>query len=520
MSLPFLHRETPTVVRVLHPSIDIRLFANESVSVEADAFEQLFEFTDVARAIEDVRALEVHGDVPFFGDAEVAIERIVLTPDFHRGYGIPVGTVIRAKNIVIPKAIGNDVCCGMRLLTTDLPAEALEPHWVEIQKRLRAIFFQGERDIPMSPRQREATLRYGLPGLVETCADNQHRGVWQRFDPTAQAADLRRAHGQGSLPTRRLFGFESFIRSSGNVDGRDPQIGCVGGGNHFVEIQRIDALFDGHAARAWGLSRGNVALMVHSGSVGIGHAIGGHFMDRARQIFPTEVRAPTGGFHPLPVGGPRQEEGLFYLDGMGNAGNFAFANRLFLGMMAVRAIEEATGRSVEARLVYDAPHNLVFRDGETCLHRKGATPAHGPVLADAPESLHALAHDDSGWLGKPVIIPGSMGAPSYLLAGEGNDEALSSACHGAGRSLSRGKASHVPREQYLREIERLRIVTPIDPKSPALRLRRDILDRYEKRVMEEAPYAYKPIEPVIDSVHDGNVARRVARLCPLCTVKG
>jgi tRNA-splicing ligase RtcB len=113
-----------------------------------------------------------------------------------------------------------------------------------------------------------------------------------------------------------------------------------------------------------------------------------------------------------------------------------------------------------------------------------------------------------------------MGAPSYLPAGEGNDEALASACHGAGRSLSRGEASHVSRELYLREVERLRIVTPIDLNSPTLRLRRDILDKYEQRIKEEAPYAYKPIEPVIDSVHDGHVARRVARLFPLCTVNG
>ena len=500
VTFSFLHRETPTVVRVGHPSIDIRLFANESVSLEADAFEQLFEFTDLVRALEDMRSR----GMPFLEGA--GIDRMVLTPDFHRGSGIPVGTVIRARGLVIPQAIGNDVCCGMRLIATDLPAEALEPHWDKIQKRLRAIFFEGERDIPMSPRQREAVLRDGLPGLVETSEDNAGRGIWQRFDPRAQREDLRSAHGGGQLPTKRLFGFEGFVRSSGNVDGRDPQIGCVGGGNHFVEVQRVDALFDGHAARRWGLSRGNVALMVHSGSVGIGHAIGGYFMDRAREVFPVGVRAPKGGFYPLSIRGSGEEEGLFYLDGMGNAANFAFANRLFLGLMALRAIEEATGHTISSRLIYDAPHNLVFRDGDVCLHRKGATPAHGPEGED--------------WLGRPVIIPGSMGAPSYLLAGEENEEALSSACHGAGRSLSRGKAVHVPREQFLKEAGRLRVVTPIDPKSPSLRFRRDILDKYEKRLMEEAPYAYKSIEPVIDTVHEGGVARRVARLFPLCTVKG
>ena len=488
--------------------LDVRLFANPDVPLERDAFEQLFDFLDVARAIEGVRELERKRAASFFGDADAGIDRVVLTPDFHKGSLVPVGTVVQARHLVIPQAIGNDVCCGMRLLVTDLPAEALEPHWPAIQRRLRAIFFAGERDIPMSPRQREAVLRDGLPGLVRTSGDNASVGIWRRFDRAVAESDLERAHAQGRFETRRLFGFEGFIRSSGNVDGRDPQIGCVGGGNHFVELQRIDALFDGHAARAWGLSKGNLAIMIHSGSVGLGHAVGGHFMDRAREIFPSRVKAPKGGFYPLPTAGPLAEEGRFYLDGMGNAANFAFANRLFLGLMAVRAIEEASGRTLDTRLVYDAPHNLVFpsHDGERFLHRKGATPAHGPA--------------DPDWLGKPVIIPGSMGAASYLLAGEGREQALESACHGAGRALSRGRATHVPRDVFTRAMSTLRVVGPIDPRSPALARRRDILEKYEKRLMEEAPHAYKAVEPVIDSVEDARVARKVARLRALICIKG
>ena len=191
---------------------------------------------------------------------------------------------------------------------------------------------------------------------------------------------------------------------------------------------------------------------------------------------------------------------------MGNAANFAFANRLFLGLMALRAIEEASGRTIDARLVYDAPHNLVFRDDDICLHRKGATPAHGPTADD--------------WLGKPVIIPGSMGASSCLLAGAGHEASLESACHGAGRALSRGRAAHVSRERFVHETARLRVVGPIDPRSPALARRRDILAQYEKRVMEEAPYAYKAVEPVVDSIEEAGIARKVARMWPLCTVKG
>jgi len=500
--LPFLRPTADAACfHVENPvGLDVRLFASSAVPVEREAFDQLFDFLDVARAVDDLRARG------FFGDAPARIDRVVLTPDFHKGALVPVGTVVEARHVCVPQAIGNDICCGMRLLVTDLPADALDGHFPQIERRLRAIFFAGERDIPMSPRQREAVLRDGLPGLVATSEDNAGRGIWRRFDRSAARDDLARVHAEGHFATRRLFGFEGFIRSSGAVDGRDPQIGCVGGGNHFVELQRVDALFEGHAARTWGLTKGALAIMVHSGSVGLGHAVGGHFMDRARRIFPAGVKAPKSGFHPLPTAGPRAEEGLCYLDGMGNAANFAFANRLCLGLMALRAIEEATGRTIASRLVYDAPHNVVFREGGVMLHRKGATPAQGPNAIDG--------------LGEPVIIPGSMGAASYLLAGAGNEEALESACHGAGRALSRGRAAYVSPEVSVRAIEKLRVVGPIDPRSPALARRRDILERYERRIMEEAPYAYKAVDPVVDAVESARIAHKVARLWPLCTVKG
>lgn len=505
--IPFFFRESPASARIVPPGLDldIRFFGNEDVPVSEDAFHQLFDFADLARAAHDLHARAKAQGSRFFGDDDAGIARIVLTPDFHKGSGIPVGTVVDARHMVVPKAIGNDVCCGMRLLATDLPADEIAPLVPELERRLRGIFFEGKRDIPLSPRQREAILRDGLPGLYAARDDNTKAGLWQHYDPAEQRASLDRAHLGGALPARGLFGFESFVRSSGRVDGRDPQIGCVGGGNHFVELQRVDKIYDGPAARAYGLSRGNLAIMVHSGSVGVGHAVGGYFMDRAQELFPTSVRAPKGGFFPLPTSGPLALEGAAYLDGMANAANFAFANRLFLGLMALRAIREVTGRSVDAKLVYDAPHNLIFPGDDRFLHRKGATPAEGPSGAE--------------WLGKPVLVPGSMGAASYVLSGLGNDDALSSACHGAGRVLSRGRAVHTGEERF-DEVEALRVVTPIDPRSPALRGRRDILAKHRARLLEEAPRAYKDIEPVVRSVEDACIASRTARMWPLVTVKG
>lgn len=483
--------------------LDVRLFANEDVFIENDAFQELFDFLDVERAVRDIQ----DADKSFFGGVGAGISRVVLTPDFHKGSGIPVGTVVNAHGFVVPKAIGNDICCGMRLLVTDLPVDKLEGHWDQIQKKLRALFFEGQRDIPMSPRQREAVLKDGLPGLLRTIQDNQNSGIYRYYDVRSQSNDLEKMHNHGGFPTNRLFGFEKFINSSGAIDGRDPQIGCVGGGNHFVELQRIDEIVCPQSGKQFGLTKGNLAIMIHSGSVGLGHAIGGHFVDMAKELFPKGVKHPKNDFYVLPMNGPHQKEGEFYIDSMYNGANFAFANRLFLGLMAVRAIQETLGIDIDHQLVYDAPHNLIFPREGSYLHRKGATPAEGPSKA-------------SEWIGKPVIIPGSMGSASYLLTGTGNEDALQSACHGAGRLMPRGKASHVSDSVFDQQTEKLRIVTSIDPKSPQMQMRKDIMEKYKMRVKEEAPYAYKPITPVIESVRDANIARTVAKLMPLCTVKG
>lgn len=483
--------------------LDVALFANENVSTDRAAFEELFDFLDVERAVRDIQKQ----DKSFFGGEHVGIKKVVLTPDFHKGSGIPVGTVVETDGFVIPAAIGNDICCGMRLLTTDLPCEKLDGYWEPLQKRLRELFFQGQRDIPMSPRQREAVLRFGLPGLVETIGDNEDKGIYRYYDIKSQRDDLDRIHNHGGFKTNRLFGFEKLIRSSGAIDGRDPQIGSVGGGNHFVELQCIDELLCKESARALGITKGNLAIMVHSGSVSLGHAVGGHFIDRAKEIFPKQVSDPKNDFYVLPMLGNHQKEGIFYLESMRNAANFAFVNRLFLGLMAIRAVQEVLGTDIQSRLIYDAPHNLVFEREENFLHRKGATPAEGPIKS-------------SEWMGSPVIIPGSMGSASYLLTGLGNVDSLESACHGAGRVMSRGQASHVSDKIYDQQTRQLRIVTSVDPNSPQMQMRKDIMMKYKERIKEEAPYAYKPITPVIDSIKESNIANPVARLMPLCTVKG
>ena len=486
-----LQRLDANRVRVHTPNgLDITLFANERVFLDPASVDEIRAFSTLAGTL---TALNTAG---FFGDAPAHLERIVLTPDFHRGAGIPVGTVLDARGFVLPKAVGTDIGCGMRLMTTDITEAEFARLGDDLDRRLRYIFFEGGRNIPMSPRQRTAMFRDGVQGLLQ--CPHAGEGVWQCWDADAQEADLMRTHQLGALATDGVFALDDFIKGSGQAFSRDGQIGSIGGGNHFVEVQRVEEIFDGATARAWRLKRGMVTIVAHSGSVSIGHLAGAHFSDEAKAAFPRGTRRPEHGFYPLAAA---SAAGRRYLSAMGNAGNFACANRLFLALMTVRALSEALGREVEARLVYDAPHNLIWDQGDgQMIHRKGACPADGPS-------------DDAEFpSGHPVIIPGSMGASSYVLRGHGAMASLCSACHGAGRQAPRQQARRGPAA----ELEPLRVVTKVDQR----RLRRDVRTDWERSLLEEAPSRYKDVVPVIETVTDAGIASKVARLWPLLTVKG
>jgi tRNA-splicing ligase RtcB len=488
---PALQRLDAERVRIDTPyGVDITLFANERVFLDAASVDEIVAFASLAETLTTLNA------AGFFGDAPAHIGRIVLTPDFHRGAGIPVGTVVDAHGFVLPKAVGTDIGCGMRLLATDISEAEFARLGDDLDRRLRHIFFEGGRNIPMSPAQRTALLRDGLPGLLD--CPHADEGLWRSWDMARQEADLMRTHRLGALPTDDVFALEDFVKGSGDAFSRDGQIGSIGGGNHFVEIQRVEDIFDGPTAHHWGLKRGSIVVMAHSGSVGIGHLVGAHFSDLAKAAFPRQIQRPGHGFYPLPV---MAELGRRYVSAMGNAGNFAFTNRLFLGLMTVRALSDALGREVEARLVHDAPHNLIWDEGNgRMIHRKGACPADGPSGdADFPS-------------GHPVIIPGSMGTSSYVLRGSGAPASLCSACHGAGRLAPRQQGRRGSRA----ELEPLRVVTKVDQR----RLRRDVRADWEQALMEEAPSRYKDITPAIETVTAAGIAGKVARLWPLLTVKG
>lgn len=488
---------------------DATVFATSEVPIESSAVAELRGFLEAGLTVEQLKE-QVPG---FFGEADPEIKKVSVTPDFHKGAGVPIGTVIATKGFMIPQAIGNDVNCGMRLHLTGLSRQQVESNLDQLETRLRHLFFEGGRNIPMTRAQREALFRGGLLGLMEAVPKTQQDGLWGLFHELNLEEQLERIHSLGSLHADRVLGLDDFLGPETGLS-RDAQIGSIGGGNHFVELQVVEKILDGSAAHAWGLKEGQVVIMVHTGSVMIGHLCGQYYREVVKKLFPNGVSRPNNGVYLLPTEGRFEEETSVFRDALHNAANFAFANRMFLAVIALKALHEVCGET-ESELLYDAPHNLVWEEelnGEKVfLHRKGATPARG---------VEAMAGTPFAYYGEPVLVPGSMGASSFLLAGMGNEDSLFSASHGAGRALSRGQALKVGEEQFQQFLERFRVVTPVDFRRPDLRLRPDILKEKLADIKKEAPFAYKGIGPVIDTLNRAGIARTVAQLHPLLTVKG
>ncbi|MBL7259358.1 RtcB family protein [Paractinoplanes lichenicola] len=460
--------------------VPVEICAGPGVPIEPAAIDELLTVLQTAQTLEALAAA-----TPGL-DAEPHVDRVVCTPDFHKGAGIPIGTVLRTTGALVPQAVGNDINCGMRVEATSLTVDQVRPHLDSLEQRLRHLFFEGGRRIGLTPAHREGLLRYGLPGLLA-------EGV-----PAGVSAD-ERLHSAG-YPAESAADFGDWIESGGGTS-YDSIIGSVGGGNHFAELQYVSAILDGRAAYEWGLSPGRVVLMVHSGSLSLGHQANATGQALARAAWPRSVPMPANRILPMLLG-PQSDR---YLTTFNNAANFAVGNRFFLASMLRTGLAAVAGE-LDAQLIYDAPHNLMWPGADgTVVHRKGATPAGG----ETPDLL-----------GEPVIVPGSMGAPSYLLRGLGNTRSLQSACHGAGRSIPRGAASRgsdAELDAFLREF---RVVTPLNHRDPAVTGRRDILEAWRRDLKQEAPWAYKEVGPVVDTLRTAGVAEPVVELQPLLTVKG
>jgi tRNA-splicing ligase RtcB len=488
--------------------IDATLFANDSVPVDSASITELIKLLELKSTIERVAE-----NSPDSFDHFPKISNVALTPDFHKGKGIPVGTVLVTQGFIVPQAIGNDINCGMRLHTTSLTVEQIQANLDKLEKTFRYLFFEGGRNIPMSRVQREALFKNGITGLLDTTPKELSEGIWPLFHRLDIANELNHISQKGSLRADRTLGLNDFLGPSNRLS-RDDQIGSIGGGNHFVEVQYIKNVIDGTTAHAWGLKLGMVTVMIHTGSVAIGHLSGNYYNKIIRKIYPKKIRYPSNGIFPLPSGERYKNEFKEFWDALANAGNFAFANRLFLAIMALEALQSNFG-SVDFPLIYDAPHNFIWKETingeEIFVHRKGACPANG---------LIEMANTPFEYFGEPVMVPGSMGASSYLLAGRGNQESFCSASHGAGRVLSRGKSLKGNDMEFKEFMEKFRVVTPVDLRRQDIKLRKDIVEQKLAKIKQEAPFAYKGITPVIETLSGAGIATPVAELKPLMTIKG
>ena len=453
--------------------VPARVFANE----------ELLEAISTDRSLEQLQNVATLPGV---------VEAAMAMPDIHQGYGCPVGGLAATEppdGVVSPGAIGFDVNCGVRLLAAPFTAEELG----------------GRRESLVHAISREVPTGAGRGGPLRL------RGA--KLDPVL-------SEGSSALVVDRGFGTEGDLdrtESGGTLPGADPeqvserarergadQLGTLGSGNHFIEVQRLERVFDREAARAYGLREGQVTVLIHSGSRGLGHQVCTDYVKRMdASMGRYGIRLPDRQLSCAPLSSP---EGRDYMGAMGAAANFAWANRQAIAHRVREAIAGSMGRDAAraTRQVYDVAHNIAklerYGGREGCVHRKGATRAFPPRSDEIPEPYRQA--------GQPVFIPGSMGTSSFVLAGqEGSMErSFGTTCHGAGRLMSRtGARKKIGGAELRRQLEERGIVV----RCPS-----------NRGLAEEAPFAYKDVEVVVDVVERAGLAKRVAQLRPIGVVKG
>jgi tRNA-splicing ligase RtcB len=418
-------------------------------------------------------------------------------PDIHQGYGLPIGAVVAtdpATGVVTPGGVGYDINCGVRLLRSELTVEEVRPRLKEL---VNALFTQVPTGV-------------GSHGKVRLTKETQRRPLergagWAVSQGMGEPEDLERAEASGCLPDAN----PDAVSQKAYERGRD-QLGTLGSGNHFLEVQTVERLYDEETAGALGLFPGQVTVLIHSGSRGFGHQVCTDYlatMERAMRKY--GIQLPDRQLACAPV---RSEEASAYLGAMRAAANYAWANRQCLGHWARQVFQqvfEKSPRGLGMDLVYDVAHNIAKLerhavDGkprDVLVHRKGATRAFAAGHRELPERYRAV--------GQPVLVPGDMGRASFVLVGtEGAmRESFGSTCHGAGRLLSRSAAIKAARGRAIeRELEDTRGVI--------------VRATGRDSVKEEMPEAYKDVEAVVAVCHNAGISKIVAKLRPLGVIKG
>ncbi|HEY2955904.1 MAG TPA: RtcB family protein [Candidatus Eisenbacteria bacterium] len=424
------------------------------------------------------------------------LEASIAMPDAHWGYGLPVGGVVATdpeEGVVSPGAVGYDIGCGVRLMTSRLTRG-------ELADKVDALADALYREVPCG---------VGSSGAVRVAKGDLDRVLregagWAVRRGMGWASDLEHCEEGGVLA-----GAETEAVSEGaHQRGRD-QLGTLGSGNHFLEVQEVEEVYDEAAAASLGLTPGTVTVMIHCGSRGLGHQVCTDYVrEVSHRLAGWGIALPDRQLACAPIASP---EGERYLGAMRAAANFAWANRQCIAHGVRRAFESVLRRSAESlglALVYDVAHNIAKFESHAvssgtvrCLvHRKGATRAFPPGHPDVPAAYRAL--------GQPVLVPGDMGRYSFVLLGSPGSmkHAFGSTCHGAGRQMSRTQAVRETRGRDL--VEELRRI--------------GVVVRYEGRdtLREEASEAYKDAAQVVRVCEGAGLSRPVAKLRPFVVVKG
>lgn len=482
MATPQLVAETPYRWRI-DPMQDMRVpgvvFASRHLLPDIEADESLQQVANVAA-------------LPGIVEASYAM------PDMHWGYGFPIGgvaaTEVAEGGVISPGGVGFDISCGVRLLAAPMTRSELTnalPQLMDILSETvpRGLGRGAVWEISDEDRLVEV-LERGSAYAVERGRGTQH--------------DLERTEDGGFLPDADPSQVSTRARQRGMQ-----QIGSLGSGNHFLEIQYVDEIFDAEVAAGFGLESQQVCAMIHTGSRGLGHQIcQDHVRSMQKAMQRYGIQVADRQLACVPVDSP---EGRAYLGAMAAGANFGRANRQLLAEATRDAFAKATGHR-ELMLVYDVSHNLAKLEehevaGEAvsdtrrlrlCVHRKGATLALPPGHPDLSQELRAH--------GQPVLVPGSMGTGSYVLVGMKGGTAFHSACHGAGRTMSRKEAKSKQSGRDLHDqLERQGVL---------------VREESQRDLPEEAPYAYKDVDEVVRVCEEAGLARRVVRLRPLGVVKG
>ncbi len=418
-------------------------------------------------------------------------------PDIHWGYGFPIGGVCATDplqgGVISPGGVGYDINCGVRLVRTNLSANDVQP---QIELLIQQLFDNVPTGVgrggkyKFSPQQLRALMESGPRGLIS-------RGL-------ATARDIDFTEGQGCLQDAD----PECVSPRALQRGYD-QCGSLGAGNHFMEVQVVDQVFDQAAADVMGIKPGMVCVMIHSGSRGLGYQVCDDALRSLRGVPAAYgIELPDRQLVCAPVESPAGSE---YLGAMRAAANFAWCNRQLLMWQAREVFESVFARSwqeLDMQLVYDVAHNIAkpedhLIDGKSkrvWVHRKGATRAFPPHHPDLPT--------DYASIGQPVLIPGDMGRASWVLVGQQGsmEKTFGSACHGAGRVLSRHAAVRLSKGRHIdEELRQQGVVAKA---------------RSRKGLAEEQPDAYKDVDLVVDVVDKANLAKKVAKLRPLGVIKG